>query len=507
MKKLCSFATLTTCLLIANYAEIISANNAEKIAPENSIIWGPGLRPEEIVMKVRYIFLQLQDGGGKNLTTSPGQGIVLQQIKGKTVKGDLCPIRTQIIDCMDGSFIIRYRIFKTCFNLKLSVKVQNTEVIKVQTEFKGPVYEEECNCPETSIIKFLENNECDEKNSQLFENLKQFPSVNFDEIRDDIVKRYDRPQSVSLCHYVVKSNKIYRNCYGQHVGFKMFMDSVLKALTRRVLLPDIEFFMNLGDWPLVKKKEKIFPIFSWCGSKDTADIILPTYDITESSLEAMDRVTMDMLSVQGSTELSWDEKVAKAFWRGRDSRRERLDLIDIARENPDFINASITNFFFFRDEMDKYGPGQKPISMFNFFEYKYQISIDGTVAAYRLPYLLAGGSVVFKQESNYFEYFYDKLTPGEQFLPVKANLSDLVEKIQWARENDKEARTISKNSRQFVRDNLMPKDIICYHMALFTEWNKRLKNEIKVLPNMEEVPQNSHSCDCSTKESFHKTEL
>lgn len=90
------------------------------------------------------------------------------------------------------------------------------------------------------------------------------------------------------------------------------------------------------------------------------------------------------------------------------------------------------------------------------------------MAAYRLPYLLAGGSVVFKQESNYFEYFYDKLTPGEQFLPVKANLSDLVEKIQWARENDKEARTISKNSRQFVRDNLMPKDIICYHMALFT---------------------------------------
>lgn len=77
---------------------------------------------------------------------------------------------------------------------------------------------------------------------------------------------------------------------------------------------------------------------------------------------------MDMLSVQGSTKLSWEEKINKAFWRGRDSRRERLDLIDIARKNSDFINASITNFFFFRDEMDKYGPGQKPISMFHFFE-------------------------------------------------------------------------------------------------------------------------------------------
>ena len=74
-----------------------------------------------------------------------------------------------------------------------------------------------------------------------------------------------------------------------------------------------------------------------------------------------------MLSVQGSTKLSWEEKAEKAFWRGRDSRRERLDLIDIARKHPDLINASITNFFF-RDEIEKYGPGQSPISFFEFFE-------------------------------------------------------------------------------------------------------------------------------------------
>ena len=77
---------------------------------------------------------------------------------------------------------------------------------------------------------------------------------------------------------------------------------------------------------------------------------------------------LDMLSVQGSSKLSWEEKENKIFWRGRDSRRERLDLIDIARKYPDLINASITNFFFFRDEIEKYGPGQTPISFFKFFE-------------------------------------------------------------------------------------------------------------------------------------------
>lgn len=67
------------------------------------------------------------------------------------------------------------------------------------------------------------------------------------------------------------------------------MDSILLSLTRKVLLPDIEFFVNLGDWPLVPKEGKNYPIFSWCGSIDTKDIVIPTYDITESSLEEMGR--------------------------------------------------------------------------------------------------------------------------------------------------------------------------------------------------------------------------
>lgn len=43
------------------------------------------------------------------------------------------------------------------------------------------------------------------------------------------------------------------------------------------------------------------PIISWCGSSDSRDIILPTYDVTHSILEAMRGVTNDLLSVQGNT--------------------------------------------------------------------------------------------------------------------------------------------------------------------------------------------------------------
>lgn len=75
----------------------------------------------------------------------------------------------------------------------------------------------------------------------------------------------------------------------------MFMDAILLFITRRVHLPNLEFLVNLGDWPLIKEKVKIkekevlIPLLSWCGSDNTWDIVLPTYDITESSLENLGR--------------------------------------------------------------------------------------------------------------------------------------------------------------------------------------------------------------------------
>lgn len=138
-----------------------------------------------------------------------------------------------------------------------------------------------------------------------------------------------------------------------------------------LIFADMEFFVNLGDWPLMKKGGQSrttgpYPIFSWCGSDDTFDIVLPTYDITESTLENMGRITLDMLSVQHVTRL-WPDKIDQAFWRGRDARRERLQLIDIGRAHPNLFNVSLTNFFFFRDEEHRYGPKVAHISFMEFF--------------------------------------------------------------------------------------------------------------------------------------------
>lgn len=79
-------------------------------------------------------------------------------------------------------------------------------------------------------------------------------------------------------------------------------------------------------------------------------------------------MSLDILSVQSNTDKLWSEKINKAFWMGRDSNHHRLNLIDISKIHPDLINASITNFFFYKELKEKYGSGNKPISFFKFFD-------------------------------------------------------------------------------------------------------------------------------------------
>ncbi len=85
----------------------------------------------------------------------------------------------------------------------------------------------------------------------------------------------------------------------------------------------------------------------------------------------MNRVSLDMMSVQANTGPPWPEKNATAFWRGRDSRQERLELVKLSRAHPNMIDAAFTNFFFFKHDESLYGPLVKHVSFFDFFKVSF----------------------------------------------------------------------------------------------------------------------------------------
>lgn len=121
------------------------------------------------------------------------------------------------------------------------------------------------------------------------------------------------------------------------------------------------------------------------------------------------------------------------------------------------------------------------------------------MAAYRLPYLLAGGSLLFKQESKYYEHFYNQLTPNVHYIPVKTDLSDLVDKIRWAIANDAKAKEIAKTGQTFANNHLLPKDVICYYANLLQKFSQKIVSKIEILDGMEKVEQKQNrQCDCTT---------
>uniref|UniRef100_A0A8C6UZK6 Protein O-glucosyltransferase 2 n=1 Tax=Neogobius melanostomus TaxID=47308 RepID=A0A8C6UZK6_9GOBI len=448
-----------------------------------TLVWGPGLEPN-VVLPARFFYIQAVDTKGSNFTTSPGEKAFEVNIVSPTEQ--FTRIWVQVLDRQDGSFVVRYRMYATYPDLHIHILHKNKPVCFCL----GPVYHEGCNCPQPSGDLWEKHMKCPGSFAQIDKDLSVFNSLDPDLISTEVPVRFGQRQS--LCHYTIKNNKVYVKTFGEHVGFRIFMDAILLSITRKVLLPDIEFFVNLGDWPLEKRKstDKIHPILSWCGSNNTRDIVMPTYDLTESVLETMGRyVSLDMMSVQANTGPPWHQKNFSAFWRGRDSRQERLELVKLSRAHPQMLDAAFTNFFFFKHDESLYGPLVKHVSFFDFFKYKYQINIDGTVAAYRMPYLLAGDSVVLKQDSGYYEHFYSQLQPWEHYIPIRADLGDLLEKIQWAKDHDEEARRISQKGQQFARNHLMGDMVFCYYYKLFQKYAELQVTEPKVREGMELVEQ------------------
>jgi len=100
---------------------------------------------------------------------------------------------------------------------------------------------------------------------------------------------------------------------------------------------------------------------------------------------------------------------------------------------------------------------------------KYLIDIDGLVAATPgCAWRLLSNCAVLKHDSRYTLWFYECLTPWVHYIPIKEDLSDIFQKLQWAKEHDAKAQQIAENGRRFAQGNIMPEHLYlyCYKVLL-----------------------------------------
>ena len=98
----------------------------------------------------------------------------------------------------------------------------------------------------------------------------------------------------------------------------------------------------------------------------------------------------------------------------------------------------------------------------NWNQYKYHIDIDGNTNSWSaFFYRLLTGSPVLKIESGrgMVQWFYDRLVPWRNYVPVAPDMSDLADKIKWLARNPSTAQTIGQRGRELADEMTYEREV------------------------------------------------
>ena len=247
------------------------------------------------------------------------------------------------------------------------------------------------------------------------------------------------------------------------------------CLYRKV--PDIDFFVNKRDFPLLSKDktepyydiwgknkplvsheyDTYLPILSMSKTEEYADILIPTHEdwarvqqidngiyFTDSRVEQKEE--------EDNKNISFLNKKPTAVFRGSStgdgltietntrlkaaflSLQNKVDPID----NVPYLDCGITKWNVRVKKLDETSnirviePESFPFGLVDYMplseqemRYKYILHIDGHVSAFRLSMLLSLNCVILIVESKWKVWYSDLLIPYEHYIPIKSDLSDI----------------------------------------------------------------------------------
>ena len=266
-------------------------------------------------------------------------------------------------------------------------------------------------------------------------------------------------------------------------------------------VPDVEFFLNRKDFPLLTRDgtepynhlygsknqplkqsfESYCPIFSAASSDRFADVLVPTYEDWLRVLyqEKSQFVRFSCKFFPLIVKTPWERKIRKAVFRGSSTgagfdseTNKRLKALDIGQKHSLLLDVGITKWNtrprkyeseqFLRTIDRRDYPVANKLSPQEQSRFAYVIHIEGHSAAFRLSYELSFGSVLLIVESEWKLWFSKFLIPWKHFVPVKADLSDLVEKVRWCKENDESCEAIAANALEFYNEYLSYRGVLDY---------------------------------------------
>jgi len=282
------------------------------------------------------------------------------------------------------------------------------------------------------------------------------------------------------------SSKAFKSS-NKHLVFRAKMvEKFFSRLCQEVLVPDVECLVTLEDNSDESDTKQSLPVLAFAKHANHKNI----FAIPDP--EAMHGYSTVNKTIKKARDKSpWSSKKNVVFWRGSTTGGiynktnwmtfPRVKLVKKGIERPDIVNAKFVNFCQGAEGIHEFSKNPDYKSGFikpeDSIKYKYLIDVDGNTCTYpRLFWILTSGCLLIKHDSPYVQWFYKGIKPGQHFIGVKRDVSNLLDTVEWAKKHDDECLAIAKRGRLFADNNLQMKHQLLYTYHLLKHIHAIQKN-------------------------------
>lgn len=196
--------------------------------------------------------------------------------------------------------------------------------------------------------------------------------------------------------------------------------------------------------------------------------------------------------------VAWEVKKDKLLWRGSHAGKAQ-EYKYFGWNFPKMPRAKAVEMCRFRKGTDvKFGSVHWKV----FTKHKYILALAGNTYASLFKHALRSGSCILRQEERMYEWYEPFLREWVHYVPVKWDLSDLFEKLNWVKAHDNQAREISQRAKQIGEHIFSPYFMACYAFCTLKQYHKKLNIDMqdKLLHSFVEV---HHVCNSKLSKRNH----
>lgn len=256
-----------------------------------------------------------------------------------------------------------------------------------------------------------------------------------------------------------------------------------KKLVRRYLLPDIDFLLSLHD---SFEEDFNVPIFSFAKNRASSHTVLfPDFEALSDPNSLIRQCDLASMSHP------WHLKQDKIFWRGATTGGiyqmhtyldfPRVKLVFLSNEHSSWLDAAFTSHCqSSQDVLNLIAAQSRPLEpyvcMEDHFFYKYLIDIDGNSCTYsRCRWILLSNSTLLKPDSPNIQWYYKAMQPWEHYVPLRADLSDLLDTYTWLQSHETQAQQIALSGHHLGHLIFSEEAIEDYAITLLGEYGRLQK--------------------------------